>query len=229
MSGLAEEEVQRSSASVWARRAGGALLAVAAVGAIALVVKSLGSGASGPPRQVAKITLVPDTPPPPPPKEDKRPEPPKESPKEVKVEQPKQDPPPQPQQAEAIKMEGAGSDNGIAGVTAGTVQQEYTNQKIGGDGTGGGNRFGWFESALERNVQQALQRNPNLRGKDFRVVINVWLGPDGALSRVDLNSSTGNRDADEQIRLALAEMPPLRDRVPEGLPQPVKLRITSRL
>jgi protein TonB len=174
--------------------------------------------------------MVPDTPPPPPPpKEERRPEPPKESPKEIKLEQPKQEPPPQPQQAEQLKMEGAGSDTGLAGVAAGAVQQEYSGQKIGGTGAGGSHRFAWFESAIERSIQQALQRNSRLRGVDYRVVVQVWLSPEGAISRTDLNGSTGNRETDEQIRLALAEMQPLRDKVPDGLPQPIKLRVTSRL
>jgi len=57
-------------------------------------------------RQVAKITLLPDTPPPPPPPPPKEPPPPqKDQPKEVKMEQPRQEAP--PQQAEQLKMEGA--------------------------------------------------------------------------------------------------------------------------
>ena len=39
---------------------------------------------------------------------------------------------------EQLKMEGQGSDDGLAGLAAGTVSQEYAGQKIGGDGTLGG-------------------------------------------------------------------------------------------
>ena len=81
--------------------------------------------AEAPRRQVAKISILPDTPPPPPPppKEEKKPEPPKDEPKQVmREEQVKQVEAPKP--AEAIKMEGAAGD-GPSAFAAGSVNRDY--------------------------------------------------------------------------------------------------------
>lgn len=234
MSGLAEEEVDDSPAQLWLKRIGGAVLVVAAVAGGWFVVKDLIKPTKAPARQVARITIVPDTPPPPPPppKEEKRPEPPKESPKEVKIEQPKQEQQPQPQQAEQLKMEGQGSDSGLAGLASGTVNQEYAGQKIGGDGTvgGGPNRLQYsvFTNALQRHLQEQLARNRKLRDADYRMVVKVWLGKGGNIERVEIANSTGNPDMDDTIRMALADVAAIRQSPPDDLPQPVRVRIANR-
>jgi protein TonB len=182
---------------------------------------------------MAKITIVPNTPPPPPPppKEEKRPEPPKESPKDIKIEQPKQEQQ-QPQQAEQLKMEGQGSDTGLAGLAAGAVSQEYAGQKIGGDGTLGGTsnrmQFSVFTNALQRHLQEQLARNRKLRDADYRLVVKVWLDRGGGIERVEVANSSGNREMDEAIRTALADISAMRQTPPEDLPQPVRVRIANR-
>lgn len=233
MSGLAEDEVDRSPFVLWAKRLGGAVFVSAALAGMWFLVKNLAKPTTGPARQVAKITIVPNTPPPPPPpKDEKHPEPPKESPKEVKIEQPKQEQPPQPQQAEQLKMEGQGSDTGLAGLAAGAVSQEYAGQKIGGDGTPGGasNRmqFSVFTNALQRHLQEQLARNRKLRDADYRMVVKVWLDRVGVIERVEVANSSGNREMDEAIRTALADISAMRQAPPDDLPQPVRVRIANR-
>ncbi|HTY98236.1 MAG TPA: energy transducer TonB [Rhodocyclaceae bacterium] len=220
MSGLAEEEVLDKPWVVWAKR-GGIVLTLIVVGiGVLLLARELSSKASPQQKQIAKIHIVPDTPPPPPPppKEEKRPEP-KET-KEAKVEPPKE---PTPQEAEQLKMEGQGSDNGLAGVGAGTVLNEYNGQKLGD-----GSRFAWYKGVLQRHLQDALQGIVALRKKEYRVTVKLWLLPDGAVSRVELVGSTGNGDIDDKLRSGLATLPPLAERPPDGLPQPVTMRLTSR-
>jgi protein TonB len=221
MSGLAEEEFDDKPWLTWAKRGGIVLLLVVVGIGIVMVARQLSSKSSPQQKQMAKIRIVPDTPPPPPPppREEKRPEP-KET-KEVKVEQPKPD---QPQEAQQLKMEGQGSDNGLAGVGAGTVNSEYNGQKIGGDG----GRFNWFKGVLQRYVQSALQNDTRLRKDEYRVVVKLWLQPDGSVSRAELVGSSGSNDIDERLRLGLAGLPPMSERPPEGLPQPITMRLTSR-
>lgn len=234
MGGLAEEEFDQSPARVWLKRAGAALLMLLAIAGAWLALKALIKPTSAPSRQIAKITIVPNTPPPPPPppKEEKRPEPPKESPKEIKIEQPRQEQQPQPQQAEQLKMEGQGSDSGLAGLAAGTVSQEYSGQKIGGDGgsLGGSNRmqFSVFANVLQRHLQEQLAKNRRLRDVDYRLVVKVWLSPGGSIERVEIANSSGNADMDDAIRTALADVSALRQTPPEDLPQPVRVRIANR-
>lgn len=221
MSGLAEDDVERSATLVWARRGGFAALAVLVLGGIVLVARELAAPTKAQQRQMAKIRIVPDTPPPPPPpKEERKPEQPKDV-KEVKVEQPKEQP---PAPSEQLKMEGEGSDKGIAGIAAGTVSKDYA-----GQAAGAGNRFAWYGDLLLQEVKQLLAKNPKLRVGEYRVVVNVWITPDGHVSRTELAGSSGSGDIDALLRASLAEMPPLRERPPEGLPWPIRLRVTSRL
>lgn len=222
MPGLAEEELAQPPWQLWGKRLGiGLLFIVVGVGVV-LLARQFSFKPSQQQKQMAKIHIVPDTPPPPPPppKEEKRPEPPKET-KEMKIEQPKQE---QPVPTEQLKMEGAGSDQGLAGLSSGPVKSEYDGQRIGD----AGNRLAWFKGVYQRYVQSALQADARLRKDEYRIVVRLWLLPDGAVSRAELTASTGNVDTDERLRTALLALPPLGERVPEGLPQPVVLRLTSR-
>jgi protein TonB len=220
MSGLAEDEIQQAPWIIWAKRGGGAVLGLVMLFGVIYLGKELSAPASQKQKQVAKIKIVPDTPPPPPPPEIKRPEP-KEV-KEAKVEQPK--PQPAPQDTEQIKMEGKGSDNGLAGVAAGTVRSDY----VGGNIGDGGSRFQGYLGNLQIELNRALQKMDKLRLTDYRIVVRVWLSADGMVSRAELVGSTGNADIDERIQTALSQLPPLRERPPEGLPQPIRVRLTSR-
>ncbi|MCU7374573.1 hypothetical protein PEC18_27955 [Paucibacter sp. O1-1] len=82
MSGLAEDHLnERPARARWVLAAW--LLGLLLLGAaIYWLADSLKGGPEKPRRQVAKISILPDTPPPPPPppKEEKKPEPPRTSP-----------------------------------------------------------------------------------------------------------------------------------------------------
>jgi TonB family protein len=219
VSGLAEEEVEQAAWVVWARRVGGALLLVVALGGVVLLARELGSSPGPQQRQMAKIRIVPETPPPPPPpREEPKREPPKDV-KEVKVEQPRQAP---PAPTEQLKMEGEASDNGVAGLIAGSVTRDYAGGPLGGS------RFAWYGDLMQQEVRQVLAKNPKLRSGDYTVVVKIWVTSEGRVSRVELVSGSGKGDTDDLIRAALAELPPMRERPPEDMPWPVKLRVTSR-
>ncbi len=87
MSGLAEEELERSDASRRWRILAGLLLLAAGIAVTLYLLQGLGRSGPVQQKQVSKITILPDTPPPPPPP----PPPPKEQPrenKEIKAPQP---------------------------------------------------------------------------------------------------------------------------------------------
>ncbi|MEC5386791.1 hypothetical protein VVD49_13735 [Uliginosibacterium sp. H3] len=153
-------------------------------------------------RQVAKIALLPDTPPPPPPPPPKEPPPPqKDQPKEVKMEQPRQEAP--PQQAEQLKMEGQAGD-GPSGFAAGTPTQDYNGQQLGGNGASGGlgrAEFDLYRSRLQRLLQEELARVKELKGAQYRVPAKV--ARDGQGWKVSLADSTGDPQLDELLRAAL--------------------------
>lgn len=199
------------------------VLAVAAV--VSLVVWGIAGvlGAKpGKTRQAPKISLLPDKPPPPPPppKEEKKPEPPKDQQKEVKVEPPKE---PMPQaQNEPLKMEGAAGD-GPSVFAAGSVNREY----VGGT-VGGRMQQGFYADRLQRHLQAELNRKKGLRESDYRVTLQVWLGRDGSVRRVELAQSTGNASLDDVLRLALTEVAAMTEPPPENMPQPLRIRVTAR-
>lgn len=220
MSGLAEEELERSDASRWLRITGGVLLLAAAVAVVIYLLQGLGKSGPTQQRQVTRITVLPDTPPPPPPP------PPKEQPKETK--DIKQDQPKQvelPQEAQQLKMEGEAGE-GASPFAAGSISKDYIGGKVG---DGGGMQFAFFSNALQRHIQDELARNRKLKLGDYRITVKVWIGTDGTIRRAELADSTGNPDTDRAIRAALTELGPLRTAVPENLPQPIKLRITNRM
>jgi protein TonB len=227
MSGLAEDEVEQAAWVVWAKRGGGLLLLLAVIAGVVLLARQMSKSTSAPQRQTARIAIVPNTPPPPPPppKEEKKVEQ-KENPKQVDADRPK---PVAQQPDEQIKMEGAGSDTGLAGIGAGKVTSDYSGQKIGGGGgDAAGSRFAWYKAVVQQMVQTALQKNNKLRSTNYRVIVKIWLGADGVVSRAELSDSTGNPDMDERLRTALSQLPPFGERPPEGLPQPITMRLTTR-
>jgi TonB family protein len=212
---------------VWAKRGGIALgLAGALWGAVHLVMQLM-KPTGAPERQTARIAIVPNTPPPPPPppKEEKKVEQ-KENPKQAEIDRPK---PVQQPPDEQIKMEGQGSDSGLSGITAGAVTKDYEGQKIGGGGgDGAGSRFAWYKLVVQQYVDSALQKNSKLRSNNYRVVVKIWLGPDGSVTRTELTDTTGNPDMDGQLRTALSQLPAFGEKPPDGLPQPIVMRLTTR-
>lgn len=227
MSGLAEQEVQRSAASRWLRIGGGAALLVLALAGAVHLAQQLAEKPTPGKKVVTKITVLPETAPPPPPP----PPPPREQPKEsreIKQDQPK--PMEMPRDIQQLKMEGPAGE-GASPFAAGAVTQDYRGGEVGNVGGGGVDRmqFAFFTSALQRHIQDELARNRRVQRIDYRVKVNVWIGSDGAIRRAELAESTGSADDDEALRAALAGIAPLRGAVPGNLPQPVKLRITNRM
>ena len=225
---LAEEQLKRKSGSGkrW-------LLVACALGlcaAIAVMAMSfLTEGKSKKRNVVHQISILRPPPPPPPPKpEEKQPEIEKE---EVKLPEP--DEAPEPQQADAPP---AGQELGVDAQGTGTGDSFGLVGKPGGkdittigDG-GGGNRaqFGFFAGLLQQHFTEQFNRNDKLKSRDYKVVIKVWLRPDGGVQRFELAGSSGSEDTDAAIRTALSQMTPLAESPPADMPQPVRLRVTSR-
>lgn len=189
-----------------------------------------------PRRQVAKISILPDTPPPPPPppKEEKKPEPPKEEPKQViREEQVKQVEAPKP--AEPLKMEGAAGD-GPSAFAAGNVAREYAG---GTAGTGSGGTAGsaadraqerFYANTARQLLQGEIERHLKADAEQLTATFSIWLEKDGAIQRFELSPS-GNDANDTALRAALDEtrrqfkLPP-----PPALAlsQPLRFRLSVR-
>ncbi|MFN0041011.1 MAG: energy transducer TonB [Burkholderiales bacterium] len=204
----------------------GVLGLTAAIAAIAMSFLTEGKPKK---RHIVQQIAILRPPPPPPPEREKPPEPEIDE-EEVKLPDP--DTPPEPQQAEAapvgqdlgVDAQGTGNGDsfGLVGKPGGKAITE-----IGGD-EGRGDQHRWYAGLIQAEIQKLLSRDKKLRGVEFKAVVSVWLGGEGKLERSELAGSTGNADADEKIKLALAELPPLREKPPADMPQPIRLRVTSR-
>ncbi|MEI6299801.1 MAG: TonB family protein [Betaproteobacteria bacterium] len=185
-------------------------------------LKSLMGGSGAPQQKAPKISLIPATPPPPPPppKEEKKPEPPKEQ-REAKMEQQEQKPAPPTPEAEKV-MDGPKGD-GPSDFKAGTVTREdYSIKK-----EGGGSAIAFYSNLVQKSLQDELARNKKLNGKEYKVVVMVWLDNSGKIEKFNLTQSSGNQQTDALIREVLAEMPPLKA-PPENMPRPIGARISAR-
>ncbi|MBL6749567.1 MAG: TonB C-terminal domain-containing protein [Nevskia sp.] len=216
--------------SPWRPFGTGLLLLLVGGGAAALIY-NLVTGMSGVPKknvpdvvQLRLIQPLPPPPPPPPPKEQIQQ--PKEKPPEFKAERqinqpptPKTETPPGPPALDA-QGQGPGDAFGLEGRPGGG---DY----VGGDGSGGGTRFGWYSAMIENHLREAIERQRKLTSQPYRVPIEVWLAADGRLERVELLRSTGNADLDKLLKNTLGGASRITTPPPKDMQQPVVLTVTS--
>lgn len=192
-------------------------------------------GSDVPKRQVAKISILPDTPPPPPPppKEEKKPEPPKDDSRQIREEPIKQVEAPKPAN-EPIKMEGAAGD-GPSAFGAGNVNRDYSGGApstgaAGGSGTTSDRaqeRF--FANTARQLLRDAIERHLKSDSTQATAEFSVWIARDGGISRFELRT-TGDARLDDELNAALDEtaralkLPP----PPVAAAQPMKFRLNVR-
>jgi TonB family protein len=176
------------------------------------------------------VNVVPPPPPPPPPEQQPQPEEQemieqpklqeqeiKEELKEEKVdsEDPSNDLPP----SEIAGLGEAGDGPGDASFGAGN-----------GLGRGSGNsgtRWGWYATIVQQQLEAAIRNNPKTRNAMMQVKVRVWADRTGRISRVQLDSSSGDPEVDAAIRSELPSIA-LREPPPSDMPMPIVTRITAR-
>lgn len=64
-----------------------------------------------------------------------------------------------------------------------------------------------FMTALQRGVVDALCRNERTRPGSYKVAVEIWIAPSGAIQRTSLVGSTGDADKDRALTVALNGVP----------------------
>lgn len=200
---------------------GGTLGALLVAGLIWFIYESVGAKDEKSKREVQVVQVIrpppppPDEPPPPPPPEEKIEEP-------IEQQEPEPTPADEPTPSEQLGLDADGSAGGDAfGLAA---------RKGGRDLTGsGGAAFAWYTGMLRDRLLDRLSDDQRVRSKRFVVVVSVWVAPDGTVREAKLASSSGNREVDAAIVGALGELGKLRDAPPLEMPQPINLRVVSRI
>lgn len=220
---------QLTAASIW----------VLILGALVYLLYLAATGTAVVPRKVtpdvAQVHLehvLPPPPPPPPPKQ-KFVEQPKDKTQAAKT--PEQ-PAPRPQQAPAppgpkapasapaLAAQGQGPADSF-GLTGGDPNgRDYVG---GGGGGGGGSAFGDYAAMLELRVREQLSKDRRLRGVHYRVYIEVWITPDGHVQRSQYIGGSGKSEVDRDIQESLRNMARLTQPLPEAMPQPIVMHLTS--
>lgn len=172
------------------------------------------------PPKIQKISIVQPPPPPPPPPQLEEPPPPEQ---EVDIPEPE----PEPEEAAADEPP-PGEDLGLDAEGVAGADGFGLRAKKGGRGLiGGGDRNRWYAGLIQRDLQDLLANNDDARGAKYSVLIKLWIAADGSVERFELGQSTGDEGSEKAIRDTLADFR-LSSAPPEGMPQPVKLRIVAR-
>jgi protein TonB len=199
----------------------GGAAAVAVVLAVAgyFLVQRMG-GTSAPQKPaIQQVSLV--VPPPPPPPPEQQIEEPEVEELEIEEPEPIADDPSNDAPPEDLGLDA----EGVAGSDAFGLKA-----RKGGRGLlGGGDPFAWYAGVLQRDLQKALSNDDALRGQgDYAVIISIYLTKDGFIERTELESGSNRPELDSALKRVLTAGIRVSREPPEDLPQPVRLRISSR-
>jgi protein TonB len=161
--------------------------------------------------------------PPPPPPEETPPPPPDQPKEEVPLDSPEpKDAADDPTPSEQLALDADGTAGGDAfGLAA---------HKGGRDLAGsGGAAFAWYTGRLRDHVDQRLGGDARLKARKFSVTVKIWIQTDGHIQDVQLASTTGNHDLDQAIQAALISVGNIGESPPIEMPQPISLKIVSRI
>ncbi len=237
MAGLAEDQITPPGVGRRLSVAAGVLVLLALVGLAAWWLKQQLSTPDSPRRQVARITVLPDTPPPPPPpppKDERRPQPRDDN----KPPPPDMAPKPQvapPQANEPIKMEGTAG-NGDSPFAAGSVSRDYQGgaPTIGGTASRGAApvvdraQERLYASSARQLLREAIERHLRADALELSAEFTLWLDADGRINRFELAPSIAAADrAALQAALGQArdslQLPP-----PPAALRPMRFKLTVR-
>lgn len=201
---------------------GSAVILLVGLGVYLFVASNGGVQAPRQP-EVQQISVVmPPPPPPPPPALEPPPEP---EVQEVDVPEPE----PEPLAEDDSDAPPPGEDLGLdADGVAGSDGFGLAARKGGRGLIGGGDINKWYASLVQKDLQRALATENEVRQGRYTVVLKIWLAPDGRIEDSEMIQGSGDTDIDQALTAVLAGGVRISRAPPEDLPQPIRLRISSR-
>jgi len=200
---------------------GGLVVTSVAVGMVIAITQLMNKPAQMK-KTVQQVTLI--TPPSPPPPKIEQPPPEPEMKEEVVEEEniPEDIPDASLDMPEGDLL-GLDADGGAGGDGFGLIGKKGGKDFLNGD------KYGWYSGVLQQDILDFLYEKKDIRLAKYSIRVNIWIATDGRVKKVRLLDSTGKPKLDKSIKLALAGLDKLSEKPPAKLPQPVSLRITSRL
>lgn len=211
---------------------GGLFLLLFTAGVVIMVQAFIEKGDKPERPRVQQISLVK---PPPPREPPKPPEPEKIEEQQNREEVKLEEAPPTPEQAaddgpppgDQLGLDAEGGAGGDAfGLAARKGGRDITT--LGTGGGAGGDRQAWYARQIARHFEDGLRRAKGLNGSTYNVQLNVWFDETGRVRQVRLARGSGDGEVDRVIQEEVHNLPPLREVLPDDLPQPVRVRVTSR-
>ncbi len=235
-----DAEAELQEASGLRKYAPAIVIGAAALGAIGAAFVFFRSSDDLPRKLPPEITVVnilpPPPPPPPPPPEQKmieqtpvkQEEFQEQKPVEEAKQEPKDDPKPQDAKDEPLpgplsldaKAVGPGDAFGLGGKPGG--------RGLIGGGGGGGSKWGWYASIVQSQVESALHTNTHTRSVVMQMKLRLWADASGRVSRIQIDSSSGNPEVDTAVQSEVLAGLTLREPPPKDMPMPIVMRITTR-
>jgi len=122
---------------------------------------------------------------------------------------------------------GLDADGGAGGDTFGLLGKKGGRGLL--DGANPGREYAWYTSALQNDITEFLLDIEGARQQKYSIIIKLWINDDGSIQQYRLVKSSGNPSVDNAIQLAFNEQPKFSEKPPRKMPQPIKLKITSRI
>ncbi|MDP2904654.1 MAG: TonB C-terminal domain-containing protein [Methylovulum sp.] len=203
----------------------GAMILIAAIAVIIHLISTMENKPAKKERKVQMISLTkPPPPPPPPPKVEKVPGPEAEKLQE-EVEQAPEEMPDVADEAPSgdlgLDAEGSAGSDGF-----GLAAHKGGKGLLGG---GGGDPYAWYGTIIKNDILEILSEQEELRSKGYTAIVKVWVGSDGSISRFELARGSNDAEIDDLLNRLLSKYRKVKEPLPPGMEQPIKLKITSRI
>lgn len=207
------------------------LVFIVIVSALVVVINKLTAQDTVAPKKMEQqITMIKPPPPPPPPEVE--PPPPEEIEEEVEIEEEEPEQPDMPDEPadEPPPGENLGVDaDGTAGTDGFGLEGRRGGRGLLSSGGGDTSQYKFFASGVQQEILEFLSQRKEIRRSQYTVVVSLWINQSGKVKKIELSNSTGNRELDSKLNAVLSQVKSVSEAPPQGLPQPIRLRINSRL